>query len=467
MFGLNVDRESQVPMTSQLTTQLREALLCGKIPPGQRMPPTRNLAQELTISRNTVIQAYEQLLAEGYLCSAAGSGTFAADIGVLPKLEKPGYASHPIRQANLSTDTIEFRAGNPDLAAFPRGLWAKALKDACLDAETDAFGYGSAGGHIRLRQALCGYLYRTKGIFCDTERIVIVPGTAAGMELVADVLFERGSTVAVEDPGLVFAYHAMTRMGYTVLPVEADNNGMRVEKLPHDAGVKLICVSPSHQYPLGGVLPAVRRIALLEYAQKHNAYIVEDDYDSEFRYHGAPIQSLWHLNDDRVIYMGSFSNVFSPSLRLAYMILPAHLIAKALDMTDELSIRLGAVEQIALAGLMETKEFDRHVYRMKKRYEAKRKHLLNALDASFGSDITVYGENAGFHLLVSYKRNLTGEDFEAFARNGVDADDVESYATAKGAHQNQLVLGYGNLDFEQIDEGVRRLKKSLLENEKR
>jgi GntR family transcriptional regulator/MocR family aminotransferase len=461
MFGIGIDRSAEVSITSQVTRQLREAVQSGKLTAGTRMPPTRSLAQELAISRNTVMQAYEQLLAEGYLNARTGSGTFVADIGVLTKSGEPDRERQAPRKQSDSRDWIAFDAGNPDVSAFPRAMWAKALKSACFDAPDDAFGYGQTAGHIALREALSRYLYRSKGIFCDSERIVIVPGTAIGMEIAAQMLHEEGCALAVEDPCLLFARHAIEKIGYGIAPVEVDGSGMRVDRIPADAGVRLVYVAPSHQYPTGGVLPAPRRIALLDFAQKNGAYVIEDDYDSEFRYRGEPIQSLWHLDGERVIYLGSFSNVFSPALRMAYMILPQHLADRTLEATGALNIWVGAIEQIALARLMDQKQYDRHVYRMKRLYDAKRKRLLSCLHASFGKSAAISGEDAGLHLMLSFQRDLTGGDIRAMDENGVRADYVEDYAIMKGGHKNSLVLGYGNLSFEQIEEGVRRLKNAL------
>jgi len=467
MFGLTIDRNLPVPITTQLTQQLREAILCGKIKAGQKMPPTRQLAKELGVSRNSILQVYEQLLAEGYFKSTVGSGTYAADIGVLSKYPKKHLESQSAQSVSQpQEDMILFDAGNPDVTAFPRALWGKMLKEACLDAEPNVFGYGNPGGHPTLIKALSDYLYRSKGIYCGQERIFIVPGTAAGIELVSRLLFSKEASAIVEDPCLIFARNAIVKSGLNVLPVESDASGLCVDRLQDIRDLRLIYVASSHQYPLGGVLPATRRIALLDYAQKHNAYVIEDDYDSEFRYHGEPIQSLWCLDSDRVIHLGSLSNVFSPSLRIAYMIMPPSLVKPAYELMQTSNIWVSAIKQIAVARLMETKEFDRHIYRMKKRYDAKRKHLINCLKKSFGSSIVISGDDAGLHLLITLQHKLTEDDFKAFTQNRVDADYVEDYALIKGKHENQLVLGFGNLSMDKIEEGVKRLHCSLAQHDK-
>ncbi len=462
MFGLIINRSLSVPITAQLTQQLREAILCGKITAGQKMPPTRQHAKELGISRNSVIMAYEQLIAEGYLLSAVGSGTYAANIDVSAKYpRKAAKASRLCLNEKAKKDMIVFDPANPDLSVFPKAMWAKTLRDACLDATPDDFGYGSLGGHPILIKAIADYLYRAKGIYCEHERIFIVPGTSAGIELISRLLCAQGACAITEDPCLNFARHAIEKSGLEVIPVESDASGICTDKLPDTNAVRLIYVASSHQYPLGGVLPASRRIALLEYAQRQDAFVIEDDYDSEFRYRGEPIQSLWHLDSERVVHLGSLSNVFSPSLRIAYMILPAALSRSAKELLDSINLWTDAIKEIAVARLMETKQLDRHVFQMKKRYEAKRKHMIARLNAAFGSGITISGDNAGLYLMVTLPRNLTPEDFAAFERVGIDADYVEDYAMLKGRHENQLVLGFGNLSMEKIEEGVRRLKESL------
>ncbi len=462
MFGLLIDRALSVPITTQLTQQLREAILCGKIAAGQKMPPTRQHAKELGISRNSVIQAYEQLIAEGYLNSAMGSGTYAASIDAsesYPKKSAKADDKHAGDEA--SQDVIVFDPANPDLSVFPKALWAKTLKEACFDAQPDDFGYTNPGGHPALIKAIADYLYRAKGIFCAHERIFIVPGTSAGIEMTSRLLYKPGACAVTEDPCLNFARHAIQKSGLRVVPVESDASGICTGLLPDTENLQLIYVASSHQYPLGGVLPASRRIALLEYAQRQDAFVIEDDYDSEFRYRGEPIQSLWHLDCERVIHLGSLSNVFSPSLRIAYMILPSLLAGRAKEHVNSLNIWTGAIEQIGIARLMETKQLDRHVFQMKKRYDAKRKHLIACLNAAFGADIVISGDNAGLYLMVTLPRRLTHEDFAAFESIGIDADYVEDYALIKGKHENQLVLGFGNLSMEKIEEGVRRLKASL------
>jgi GntR family transcriptional regulator/MocR family aminotransferase len=462
MFGLNIDKNLGISITSQLIAQMREAILYGKIEANSKMPPTRSLAGELGVSRNTVIQVYEQLIAEGYLTGVTGSGTYAADLGAHPWVKKQCAKLVPENtRSGQNEKKIEFYAGNPDVSAFPRTMWAKALKEACLYADNGAFGYGELKGNADLRKALAGYLYRAKGIYCGSERIFIVPGTSAGIELISELLYSEGCSAAIEDPCLKFVSSALSKSGYKLIPIESDSQGMRTEMLPSDSNVKIIFAAPSHQYPLGGVLPIARRLDLLDYAQKNGAYIIEDDYDSEFRYLGEPIQPLWRLNDESVIYLGSFSNVFFPSLRMAYMILPQNLTERMEETIGMPNVCVGTLEQIALARVIESRQFDRHVYRMKRLYDRKRKFLLSCLKGNFGPDIKISGELAGFYMMVTLERDITDRDRKAFTDNGVEVDYAEDYAMIKGRYKKEIVLGYGNLSEAKIEEGVERLKKAL------
>ncbi len=462
MFGLNVDRNSGVSMTCQLIAQMREAILYGKIEANSKMPPTRNLAGELGVSRNTIIQVYEQLIAEGYLNGVIGSGTYAADLGAHLKIKKqPANIVPEGTRSERDRKAIAFYAGNPDVSAFPRTMWAKALKEACLYADKDAFGYGEPKGNIELRKALAGYLYRAKGIYCGSERIFIVPGTSAGLEMVSALLYDEGCLAAVEDPCLKFVRRAISKNSFDVMPIESDSQGMRTELLPEGSNIKMIYTAPSHQYPLGGVLPIARRLDLLDYARDYGAYIIEDDYDSEFRYAGEPIQPLWSLGGERVIYLGSFSNVFSPSLRMAYIVMPQNLTERMEAVLRKINVWVGTIEQIALADLIESKQFDRHVYRMKRLYDRKRKLLIRCLKEAFGTEIIISGELAGFYIMITLKRNITDEDRKSITENGIEADYAEDYAVIKGKHKNKVVLGYGNLSEAGIEEGVKRLRNAI------
>ncbi len=459
MFGFEIDHLSGLSNGKQLENQIREAILTGKLQAGDQLPPTRTLAKDMQIARNTVIQAYDQLLAEGYLHAREGSGTYVANIGKLPKPKWMNYV--PRMNQVKKKDVIAFDAGNTDVPSFPRAVWAKMLKEACLDADEEAFSYSYFSGHPRLKKAISSYVYRMKGIRCEENQIIIVSGAAGGMEIIAK-LFERSKNrIALEDPCIHFVKNIFIDRKYELCPVKVDGQGMDVESLTRMNDIDLIYVVPSHQYPIGGVFPVSRRIALLQYACDKNAYVIEDDYDSEFRYKGEALQAMRNLDQERVIYLGSFSKIFAPSLRLGYMILPAHLVDQVSCQLQESNLWVNTIDQLAMARFMEELRMDKHIYQMRKLYENKRKYLMHCLEEAFQERVRISGEYAGLHLLVSFNRELTEEDLKAMEDTRVEADYVEEYALVKGHHKNRLVLGYGALSLPQIEEGVVRLQKAL------
>ena len=459
MFGFQINPASPSPNGKQLENQIRDAILKGSMNAGAQLPPTRSLAKELQIARNTVIQAYEQLIAEGYLISREGAGTFVAELGKLPKPKAP--SEHLRKIPPERRDVIAFDAGDIDRGSFPKIQFARLMRDAFYEVDENTFSYAYYTGHPKLKKAIRSYLYRMKGIECSEEQIVITAGTAGGMEILAKVFEQKGNRIILEDPCISFVKKIFTDHNYELCPLEVDSQGMKVGILNNMKRAELIYVVPSHQFPLGGVLPASRRIALLQYASEQNAYILEDDYDSEFRYRGEALQALHNLDRDRVIYLGSFSKIFAPSLRLGYMILPHPLCEQVEEQISSYNLWAGPFEQLALAEFLEQKLMDKHIYKMRKLYEIKRKHLILSLMKTFGSQITISGEDAGLHLLVSFHRELTQKDLQSFAEQGVEVDYVEEYATVKGKHNNRIVLGYGGLTLAQIEEGVRRLQSAL------
>ena len=466
MFGLAIDRDAKRGLVPQITSQLREAILIGKIKGGQQLPPTRTLAKEIKVARNVIIQVYEQLIAEGYLESRVGAGTFALELSnrrVDIGYKRLSHLSFAQSSSNLP-DLVQFNPGTPDLKMFPRQKWAKHLREVTLDANENAFAYGPVEGEWELRCAVADYLFRTKDIDCRPEQVMIVSGTAQGTDLMAGLFREQSDGVIVEDPSDGFTHQIFSRQGFRIHPIPVDNHGMKTQELTKYPKVGLIYVVPSHQFPIGGVLPIGRRLELLEYAQKNDAYILEDDYDGEIRHRGEPIQSLRHLAPDRVVYMGTFSKIFIPGIRLGFLILPELLMDRLCDLKKRLNIRTSSLKQLAMARFIMDKSLERHVFKMKKIYAERRRYLINLLETNFGEDLLVSGESAGLHVLLTFRDcTFSPEDFKRFWRYGVEVDGVEDYALEKGLHRNQLVLGYGNVDIDQIDKGIKQLYQAIKE----
>ncbi len=464
MYGLQIDRSSPLSIARQLTGQLRTMILQGTLPAGTRLPPTRSLASDLAIARNTVLQVYEQLIAEGYLSGRTGSGTYvvalnqpgSVPVHIMPKREEIKKNGLPEQEG-----MIAFEAGLIDYRHFPRAAWTRAVRDALIGMPEEGFSLSDSCGEEELRRELCAYLYRTKDITCSPEQIFILPGATSGVDVACWAL-KNCPVVAMEDPCVHFMRQAFLRNGYQIAPIPVDGQGMRTELLADLPEFGLMYVVPSHQFPTGNVLPIRRRLALLSHARKTNAYIIEDDYDSEFRYEGEPIQTLRHLDPERVIYLGSFSKIFSPTLRIGYMILPWEAIDRMRSAMESINLSVPVLLQRALADFLHSGQLEHHIYKMKRLYAKKRLLLIRELKRSFGTSICISGENAGMHVMVTFeKRPLGREDFELLRAYLVDAEWSEDYALEKGVHESGMILGYGALTEEEIVKGVARLRKAL------
>ena len=465
MYGLTVDKSSGMTIVRQLTGQLRTQILNGSLAGGTRLPPTRILSYELSVARNTVLQVYEQLIAEGYLDGRTGSGTYvnallaqnAAPVNTLPS--RSITSKQGGRQAQ--DHAIAFESGVIDYQHFPKAAWTKAVRDTSAFLPQQGFAYSETFGEEKLRRELCQYLYRVKDILCSPEQIVILPGATSGVD-VACFALKSSAIAAMEDPCVDFMRQAFWRNGYTVLHVGVDQHGMLTDSMANIREMDLVYVVPSHQFPTGGVLPIRRRQELLNHARRCGAYIIEDDYDSEFRYTGEPIQTLRHLDPDRVIYLGSFSKIFSPTLRMGYMILPYTAADKIRTAMEALNVSVPIILQHAMADFIHSGQLERHIYKMKRLYSKKKTLLMRELNKAFGTEVHISGENAGMHLMITFqKRLLSREDFDNMRENQVEAEWSQDYALIKDGYGSGLILGYGALTENEIVEGIARLKAAL------
>ena len=467
MFGLHVDRQSALSIARQLCAQLRQRILGGALPAGTRLPPTRALAAELGIARNTVLQVYDQLIAEGYLAGHVGSGTYVVDLAAEQRADRePALWAEPAwpLSAAQADGVIRFDAGMADYRQFPRAAWALALREACVTMPEQSFVLADPQGDPALRQAICAYLYRAKGIECSPEEVLITPGATGGVDGLAHVLRSKGSVAVVEDPCLHFIRNILLRDGYALKGVPVDAQGMRADMLDRIQDARLIYTTPSHQFPTGHVLSIRRRLELLRHARRCGAWIIEDDYDSEFRYVGEPIQSLRHLDPERVVYLGSFSKTFSSTLRIGYLIAPPEILDATRRHMESVNQSAPAAIQRALASFLADGQFERHLYRMKKLYARKRQRLIDELRRVFGAAVTIRGDDAGMHLLALFEGvRLQQRHFDRLHQFGVEADWTWEYALDRQTCPNGMILGYGALTPEETAEGVRRIKLVLQE----
>jgi GntR family transcriptional regulator / MocR family aminotransferase len=481
-LAISLDESLPLPLYRQLYEGLRDAILSGRLAPGQRLPSTRALARDLNVSRNTISLCYAELESEGYLAGRHGSGTYVS--GELPEAVAerapapsgvdtsqrapvrmgavPGAAwleaRGPHRRAGLPPGiSIDFNPGQGAWDAFPRDVWSRLLARRWRGGWREAMDYGDPGGYRPLREQAAAYLARSRAVRCEAEQVVIVNGTQQALDLLARILLRPGDLVAVEDPGYLAARQVFASYSARLAPMPVDGEGMVTRGLA-GSGARLAVVTPSHQFPTGATMSLSRRLSLLGWARAEGGLVIEDDYDSGFRFQGRPLPSLQGLDDaSTVAYLGSFSKVLFPSLRVGYAVLPPELVEAfeaAKDLTDR---QTPILEQQVLASFLSDGHFDRHLRRMRQLYGRRRQALVESLDREMGAACTVLGSEAGMHLMVSLEVGMEEEEaVERAAAMGVAVYPASPYYVGSVPGLG-LLLGYAGTPEERIREGVRRL----------
>lgn len=445
-----IQRGNGVPLRIQLERALRVAIQTGRLSPGCLLPSTRVLSSELGLSRGVVVDAYEQLLAEGYLCSRGGSSTFVAD--------RP--RSSPLEESEseaLSTPRYDFRPGRPDHSLFPRRAWLSALRRALAAAPVAALDYPEAHGAQPARVALAAYLNRSRATAASADRVLLCTGFAQGMRLACETLEARGvRRIAAEDPGHAFESADVRSSGLELVPVAVDENGLRVERLA-DLNVGAVYVTPAHQYPTGAVLSAARRVALLAWARKQGAFVLEDDYDGEYRFDREPIGALQGLDPERVIYIGSASKILAPVLRIGWVLSPQSLVADLAQAKLDADRGSPGIDHLALAEFIERGHLDRHLRRTRLIYRRRRAQLATALE-TYLPHYPIRGVAAGLHLILELP---TGADETAIvaeaALRGIHVHGLEPYRSRHATAHPALLLGYCRLSGADMREGAKAL----------
>ena len=479
------------PLWDQVCRALRVEIRDGRLNPGARLPSSRTLARSLGLSRNTTLPAYRQLHAEGYLTSKTGSGTFVATD--LPATLKPNDKSRstqrtrgdgPRSLSNWGTSVVaelrtspliavrdrapvryDFLYGVPGPALFPVEVWSRAVARRARAASARTLGYGPPEGNLELRTELTSYLAKARGVECSPEQIVIVHGAQQALQLLCRVLVNRGDPVLIEDPHYISARHVLNVEGAELVPIPVDDDGACLDTVPPKVlrRAKLAYVTPSHQFPTGAVMSFPRRKELLSWADSAGATLVEDDYDSEFRYEGRPIESLHSLDKNgRVVYVGTFSKTLFPSLRVGYIVAPPSLIPALVGakwLADWGNSTLG---QQVLADLLRDGSFERHLRRTCVRYGDLRKTLCRAVEEHFGNRAIVAGANAGLHVLLRLD-GLNATELDRLVQNARNVS-VGVYSLApyylRKPKRVGLILGYTLLNERDIREGIRLLAQT-------
>ncbi|MCC3375400.1 PLP-dependent aminotransferase family protein [Cohnella sp. REN36] len=452
-----IDRRETVPLFRQVLEAFREAILTGRMPAGAKLPSTRELAGELGISRNVALEAYEQLLAEGYIVGRPGAGTYVADGACMKEYESGKAPSAPEnRKADAVTRkvgaAISFKTGQPAADRFPLRLWGTLLQRAAANIAPDDLGYGDPAGWAALRRELADHLWRTRGVVCRPEQVLVTNGAVQALNLLTRLLLRAGDEIILEDPTNEDLKTLFASTGATIISVRADDEGLDPRLLPQQIRPKCVYVTPSHHFPLGGVLPIQRRIALLSYLRRGDGYLIEDDYDSEFRYDGPPIHSLQSLDPERVVYVGTFSKTMFPALRIGFMVLPEPLVAGARALKRLSDFQTPILDQLALARFLEEGHLRAHLQKMKKLYHKKRNRLVQAMEVHWTKEYRILGQAVGLHLAVSFAADFPPDAVRRMAEAGVEAGILP---------KRKMLLGYGHLSETEIEEGVRRLGRAL------
>ncbi|HEX7111360.1 MAG TPA: PLP-dependent aminotransferase family protein [Mizugakiibacter sp.] len=470
LIPLHARRE---PLFRQVYAGLRQAILDGRFHAGDRLPSTRDLAEQLGVSRTVVVLAYEQLLAEGFAVGRSGSGTYVPEgiaaarpvgrkIAVAPRLSRFGaFAAElgadvdfPGRRARALR--WDFAYGRSDVDCFPFERWRRILQRRAQQTSIRELDYGPATGSEALRAAIGSHLQRSRAVACDPEQVIVVNGSQQALDLIARVLIEPGDDVAIEDPSYQGTREVLRAAGARLRAVAVDRDGVDPARLPDDA--RLAFVTPSHQFPTGAILPLARRRALLDWARRANAVIVEDDYDGEFRYDDKPLESLQGLDaEGRVIYVGTFSRTMFSALRIGYLVVPAPLV-RAFTAAKWLCDRHTAtLEQEALAEFIQSGLYERHLRRVRRRTAAGRPALLEALRSHLGDRVAITGDGAGAHVMLWPHRPVVEEAaMAAAAARGVGIYGAQRYFLRR-APPPGFLLGYARMRPADIRAGIRQL----------
>lgn len=470
---------AKAPLYEKIYEYIKNEIVDGKISKGEKLPSTRLLAKNLSVSRSTVELAYDQLLAEGYIEAEPYRGYFVCDIEALYQLEQrnhmqeklqarqdwqPGWKTEIKHGAGSSKQKeIDFSPYTIDTQNFPYNVWRKLHRNVLLDDREEILLSGDGQGDHELRMAIADYLHQARGVNCVAEQIIIGAGNEYLELLLAQVLGEK-KTVLMDDPTYLQAYRTFSNMGYLVKNIPAEQGSMPIEAVRRE-NADILYVMPSHQFPLGTVMPLKQRLELLKWAsEKEGRYLIEDDHDSEYRYKGKPIPALQSIDhEEKVIYLGTFSKSIAPSLRISYMVLPQHLLKNYQSYCGFYSTTVSKIQQEVLCGFIRGGYFGRHLNKMRGIYKNKHDFLVSELKKRPWVE-NIAGDNAGLHVLVQVDTQMSEEELcERAAEQGIHLMGIsEHYIHKPPVSKPVILLGYGKPDEKKILEGLNRLEHMIL-----
>lgn len=468
---LVIDKESKVTLYEQIYNQLRQQIISGAIPANSLLPSTRNLAKELQVSRNTVESAYLQLYSEGYISSKACSGykvekiesDLLREFGPI-SVERTIQPLQEINEQGVShIKEIAFQYGRLRISDFPARLFRRIINQILLSSDMDMISaYNNRKGELDLRIEIMKYLYESRGVRCKPEQIIISSGMSVCIGLLSQLLMRHTNDIAVEDPCYDTVRLTFKNYGFHIVPVQVEKDGINLVDLSHSSA-KAVYVTPSHQFPTGVVLPVNKRLSLIEWADRNNAYIIEDDYDSELRYNSRPIPSMQSLDSKGcVVYINTFSKSFAPGLRLSFMVLPMTLLEEYQIRFNKYNCTVPWLEQKVMYEFMKEGHWNRHLRKVcfsnKKRHDI----LISTITELMGNCVKIHGKNAGLHIILEVHNGLTqSELIEKADAVGVKVYPVSCYyANVHEDTNNRVLIGFGSLSAEDIVSGIHLLKSA-------
>lgn len=469
---LVLDKNIDKPLYMQIYDQLRDKIISGEIEEGSMLPSIRTLAKTMLVSRNTVESAYQQLYSEGYVESKVGSGYKVQKIEVKNKCNsfnndykfcEKDFQKQIHEQGVSKTTKYNFQYGRLDISYFPLRTWRKLINKALLSNENGSItAYNERKGDFELRLQIMKYLLESRGVECNPEQIILCPGAMSSLSLVCQLLINDSVIAGVEDPCYDTAREVFKNHGYQVVPIQLEKDGIKLSEL-ENSHVKILYITPSHQFPTGVVMPINKRLNLLEWAEKNNAYIIEDDYDSELRYNSRPIPSIHSLDrKGRVIYINSFSKSLAPGIRMGFLVLPEELLQKYQCNFSKYNCSVPWLEQRAMCDFMKEGHWSRFLNRICLINKRKHDTLISTIKEQMGTNVKIYGENAGLHILLQVDNGMTEKELIQAAKEvNVKIYPVSNYwCNLQKYSNNMVIIGFSSLSEEEIISGIRLLKSA-------
>lgn len=464
---ISVERGSTLPLYRQIADQIRHAVIAGQIDPGDLLPASRTLARDLKVSRITTLQAYEQLIAEGFLEAHQGAGTRVARALAKKPLPELAASYRPFRSEHLQEffdepQSVEFQPGIPALDNFPRLRWSRLLQRHAMRSDPTLLDYAHIGGYAPLRQEIAKYLNGSRGVACHPKQVIVVTSTRAAVSVTCAVLWPAGSMIAVEDPGYQVIQRILLAAGHELCHIPVDARGLQTHMLPD---VSKQCagayVTPTHHWPTGRTLSAERRLELLDWARQSDAWVIEDDYDSEFRFDSPPVTTVHSLDRGRVIYIGTFSKTMAPSIRTAYLVVPRDAASNFEREVFGMGIEPSLHIQAAIADFIREGDFSRHIARMRTVYARRRDLLVESLQETFGESLAVHCPPGGLQLVATLPDDVSDLEVSHRAADaGIVARPMSNWAVTRPG-PSALQLGFAAVPESKIASGVERLHAAI------